>query len=206
MDQIERIGKMLGYTNNMLIELIGYQLDNVSHYWYVQHVEKRLATAIPLTWEQFQLDLIDRFLLPSVYEAKAWEFELLTQGNMTVAQYDAQFTWLSWYVRYLIPNEKKQVEKFVNGVRDYFFDRFVINKATTYQQALNHAIWMELHSREKREREPLPIVYLAMAPERVVVVLVATAVVVVLLPGCKQVYVGPAANSPCPRVTWFPWL
>ena len=51
MDQIERIGKMLGCTNHMLIELIGYQLDDVAHYWYIQHVEKRLDTASLLTWE-----------------------------------------------------------------------------------------------------------------------------------------------------------
>ena len=49
MDQIERIGKMLGCTDNMLIKLIGYQLDDVVHYWYVQHVEKRLVAALTLT-------------------------------------------------------------------------------------------------------------------------------------------------------------
>ena len=62
---------MLECNNNMLIELIGYQLDDVAHYWYVQHVEKRLAVAMPLTWEQFQLNLIDQFLQPSIEEAKA---------------------------------------------------------------------------------------------------------------------------------------
>ena len=50
----------------MLIELIGYQLDDVAYYWYVQHVEKRLVTTIPFTWEHFQLDLMDCFLPPSL--------------------------------------------------------------------------------------------------------------------------------------------
>ena len=80
---------MLGCTDNMLIKLIGYQLDDVAHYLYVQHVEKRPVIALPLTWEQFQLDLIDRFLTLSVREVKAREFKLLTQGNMIVMQYDA---------------------------------------------------------------------------------------------------------------------
>ena len=41
----------------------------------------------------------------------------------------------------------------MNGLRDYFFDRVIINEATTYQQALNQAIPMEIRSREKIERE-----------------------------------------------------
>ena len=39
LDQIERIGKMLGYAKMVMIELVGYQLDDVAHYWFVQHVE-----------------------------------------------------------------------------------------------------------------------------------------------------------------------
>ena len=35
------------------------------------------------------MDLIDRFLPSSGLEARAREFELLTQENMTMAQYDA---------------------------------------------------------------------------------------------------------------------
>ena len=132
MDQIERIKKILGCTNNMLIELIGYQLDHVAHYWYVQHVEKRPMIASLLTCKQFQSNLIDQFLPLNVWEEKAQEFELLTKDNMTVVQYDAQFTRLSRYVGYLIPDEKKRVERFVNGLRDYFFDRVVITEATMY--------------------------------------------------------------------------
>ena len=45
-----------------------------------------------LTWEQFRTDLVDRFLPLSVREARAQEFEQLTQGNMTIPQYDALFT------------------------------------------------------------------------------------------------------------------
>ena len=86
-------------------------------------------------------------------EAKAREFELLTQGNMTVTQYDAQFTRLSRYAGYLIPDEKRKVERFVNGLRDYFFDRVIVTETTNYQQALNQAIRMEIRSREKREKE-----------------------------------------------------
>ena len=44
---------------------------------------------VPHTWEQFQSHLIVRFLPLSAQEAKAREFEQLTQGNVTVAQYDA---------------------------------------------------------------------------------------------------------------------
>ena len=56
---------------------------------------------------------------------------------MIVAQYDAQFTRLSRYAGYLILDEKKKVKRFINRLRDYFFDHVVIIEATMYQQALN---------------------------------------------------------------------
>ena len=68
---------MLGCNNEMLIDLVGYQLDDIAHHWYVQHVERRPAAMTPLTWDEFQQDLIDRFLPPCVRDAKAQEFEQL---------------------------------------------------------------------------------------------------------------------------------
>ena len=79
-------------------------------------------------------------MLPSVQEAKEQEFEQLTQGEMIISQYDAQYTRLSHYVEHLIPNEKAKVERFVYGLQNYFFDRVIVTKSTTYQQAQNQAI------------------------------------------------------------------
>ena len=72
---------------------------------------------------------------------------------MIIAQYDAQFTQFSQYARYLIPNEKRRDERFLNGLQYYFFNKVIITEATTYQQALNQAIQMKIRSRKKRERE-----------------------------------------------------
>ena len=40
-DQIKRIRRMLGCVETIMIELVGYQLDDVAHYWFMQHVEQR---------------------------------------------------------------------------------------------------------------------------------------------------------------------
>ena len=42
---------MLGYAKMVMIELVGYQLDAVAHYWFVQHIEQRDVTIMQLTWE-----------------------------------------------------------------------------------------------------------------------------------------------------------
>ena len=42
---------MLGCAEVVIIELIRYQLDNVAHYRFVQHVGQRNAAAMQLTWE-----------------------------------------------------------------------------------------------------------------------------------------------------------
>ena len=95
LDQIERFGRMLRCQESLLIELVGYQLDDVAHHWYVSEIEGRNENAEPLTWVTFHETFINRFLPLSLQQARAREFEHLKQENLTVTEYDAQFTRLS---------------------------------------------------------------------------------------------------------------
>ena len=72
---------------------------------------------------------------------------------MTVAQYDTQFTWLLRYAGYFIPNEKIRVQRFMNGLCDYFFDSVIIIESTTNKQVLNQTIRVKIWKKERRERE-----------------------------------------------------
>ena len=72
---------------------------------------------------------------------------------MTVSQYDTQFTQLSRYAKHLILTEKARTERFINRLCYYFFDRLILIDITTYQQALNQLIHVELCAKERRERE-----------------------------------------------------
>ena len=49
LDQIERFGRMLRCQESLLIELVGYQLDDVAHHWYVSEIEGRNENVEPLT-------------------------------------------------------------------------------------------------------------------------------------------------------------
>ena len=41
LDQIASIRRMLGCNEANMIKLVRYQLDDVTHYWFVQHIELR---------------------------------------------------------------------------------------------------------------------------------------------------------------------
>ena len=51
LDQIDRTRRMLGFAKTVMIELVGYQLDDMAHYWFMQHVEQREVANAQLTWE-----------------------------------------------------------------------------------------------------------------------------------------------------------
>ena len=113
LDQIKKFGRMLRCQESLLIELVGYHLDDVAHHWYVSEIEGRNDNAEPLTWATFHEIFVNRFLPLSLQQTRAREFEHLKQENLTVTEYDAQFTRLSRYGCYLIPTERLKVERFV---------------------------------------------------------------------------------------------
>ena len=48
---------------------------------------------------------LDKFLPQSVRDARLYEFERLTQGSMTVDEYNLKFTQLFRYAEHLLPTE-----------------------------------------------------------------------------------------------------
>ena len=103
-----------------------------------------------MTWTEFSTAFLARFLHQSVRDARAREFEQLVQREqMTVSEYDIQFTRLSRYAPHLVSMEKMKVKRFVNGLRDYLFRSIHFIETTTYTQVLDAALRFESRVRER---------------------------------------------------------
>lgn len=63
--------------------------------------------AASMTWDEFNMAFLERFLPNSMREAKAHEFETLVQTlGMLMVEYSVKFTELAKYAPYLIIKEK----------------------------------------------------------------------------------------------------
>ncbi|XP_028093420.1 uncharacterized protein LOC114293537 [Camellia sinensis] len=78
-----------------------------------------------------------------VRDRKTTEFQMLTQGNKAVAEYDHAFTKLTRYAPYMVNNEYRKARKFESGLRDPIQDRVNMLNMPTYAGVLDKAILAE---------------------------------------------------------------
>ncbi|XP_065864774.1 uncharacterized protein [Euphorbia lathyris] len=74
-DAMDRCYEVLGCTSARMVLLAGNQLQGVARSWYLSKRGNGLDNAF--LWPQFRDSFLERFLPPSVKEAKALEFEVL---------------------------------------------------------------------------------------------------------------------------------
>ncbi|WRX31003.1 Retrotransposon gag domain - like 10 [Theobroma cacao] len=87
LDKMEKIYNAMGCSSFRSVELVAFQLEDVTQEWYDLLRRGRPTDATPLTWSEFSTAFLDRFLSHSVRNARAREFEALVQTpGMTVSE------------------------------------------------------------------------------------------------------------------------
>ena len=71
-----------------------------------------------LTWTRFLELFYTKHFPLSVRNRKATEFQTLTQGSRTVAEYDRAFTELARYAPHMVNDEYMKARKFESGFVD----------------------------------------------------------------------------------------
>lgn len=91
----------------------------------------------PLTWNILKTKVEKQYIPTYDRDLKATEFANLTQGDMTVAQYDAKFAELSRYAPHLAKYHK--AEKFKRGLRKDIYKHVAIFRICVYADLLHRA-------------------------------------------------------------------
>ncbi|XP_073222466.1 uncharacterized protein [Cicer arietinum] len=140
-DSLERLWRALDCSEVRAVELTSFQLIGVAH--------GRQVGSPPLAWREFSQLFMARFLLESVRDGLAHEFERLEQTEgMTVLEYSARFTQLSRHVPYPI-TEEMHVKRFIRGLKDYLFRSVVWSNCSTFAEVLSLALLIEQRQKEK---------------------------------------------------------
>ncbi|XP_022149380.1 uncharacterized protein LOC111017810 [Momordica charantia] len=77
------------------------------------------------------------------WNEKRLEFLRLTQGRLTVAQYEMKFTEPSRFGMQYIPTEQLKIDKFIDGLRREIKGLLVLKEPTTYAAAVRCALVMD---------------------------------------------------------------
>ncbi|KAK5842763.1 hypothetical protein PVK06_005154 [Gossypium arboreum] len=71
-----------------------------------------------VTWELFKQTFKAKYVGASYVDARRKEFLNLTQGNKTIAEYEAEFLRLSRYANGIVSTEYERSVRFEDGLRD----------------------------------------------------------------------------------------
>ncbi|MQM18429.1 hypothetical protein Taro_051422, partial [Colocasia esculenta] len=98
--EIEHIFHVIQCTDGDKLLLATFQLERDARAWW-ESVEATRAEA-QFTWNEFKEHFNSKYFSERVQERKASEFATLKQRNLSVAEYEAQFSWLAPYANHLV--------------------------------------------------------------------------------------------------------
>ncbi|XP_059628634.1 uncharacterized protein LOC132271309 isoform X2 [Cornus florida] len=136
---IERHLRLVQCTEVQKQMLATFKLVGDALQWWesVTTIEERMA----LTYDEFSARFEEKYFPYAVRAAMKTEFLNLQQGNMTVAEYEQQFTRLSLFAPEEVDTEEKKRNSFVNGLM-WSIKRAITGSPayTTYAQVVDAAL------------------------------------------------------------------
>jgi hypothetical protein len=117
-DWLKVIGKKLDITHCNDREKVLYafgRLEGSASDWWDAFTAAH-TNVYTITWQEFQVNFRAHHIPSGIMKLKKKEFLSLTQGNMTVSEYQDRFTQLSRYAPEEVDTDEKRQERFLEGL------------------------------------------------------------------------------------------
>ncbi|MQL88504.1 hypothetical protein Taro_021065 [Colocasia esculenta] len=116
--------------------------------------------AVDVAWDAFVRLFRAKFIPEYIQDKMEQEFLSLTQGSMTVLEYEARFSEHSKYAPHIVEDERRKTKKFVMGLKPSLRTRLVAFDHRTLDEALSAACRqegeMEQYLEEKKASQKRP--------------------------------------------------
>ncbi|XP_070011441.1 uncharacterized protein [Nicotiana sylvestris] len=106
LDKCQRMLRTTGILETNGVAFTTYQFFGAAFTWWEDFERCRLVNATPLTWQQFSVLFLEKYVLQSFREELRRQFEWLHHGEMTVSQYELRFSKLARYTIWLVPTDR----------------------------------------------------------------------------------------------------
>ncbi|XP_073124686.1 uncharacterized protein [Henckelia pumila] len=129
----------LEYPDDIRLKLVPFQLKDRAQLWWETTAETLSDSGEKITWEVFCKQFAQEYAPPSYYSAKEDEFNLLVQGNKSVAEYASQFSALLPYVPHVAKNDRSKLSHFLKGLTRTIHTLVTTGTPSTYMKAVEKA-------------------------------------------------------------------
>ena len=123
------------------VRIAGFLLGGSARKWWAYERTKRRYT-----WAQFKTAFHTEFYPPAFVETKRLEFETLTQGSMTVSEYERRFRELADFCPNLVVDEVSKKMRFLDGLSEPIALSLSSSDHPTYQSMKDAALEVERHT------------------------------------------------------------
>ena len=120
------------------VRIAGFLLEGSARKWWAYERTRRCHT-----WAQFKTAFHTEFCPTAFVETKRPEFETLTQGSMTVSEYERKFRELSDFCPNLVADEVSKKRRFLDGLSEPIALSLSSSDHPTYQSMRDAALEVE---------------------------------------------------------------
>ena len=155
LENLEYLFNILRYDDEQKIDLSVFQFEGAARHWWSTVVARWTRTETAKTWENFRTEFLDKYVPRWEIDRRRNEFARLEQGNLTVEQYDAEFTRLLRYVPYYQDDEREKARLFYQGLKPELQTILASADWNTYAQVVERAAMVEFRiSESHRSSQP----------------------------------------------------
>ncbi|MQL68415.1 hypothetical protein Taro_000676 [Colocasia esculenta] len=138
-----------------------YSCKERADVWWSSLLRTRFEDgAVDVAWGAFVRLFRAKFVPEHIQDKMEQEFLSLTQGSMTVLEYEARFSELSKYAPHIVEDERRKTKKFVMGLKPSLRTRLMAFDHRTLDEALSAACRqegeMEQYLEEKKASQKRP--------------------------------------------------
>ncbi|MQL81826.1 hypothetical protein Taro_014286 [Colocasia esculenta] len=120
------------------VTLATYMLHERADVWWSSLLRTHFEDeVVDVTWDAFMRLFRAKFVPEHIQDKMEQEFLSLTQGSMTVLEYEARFSELSKCAPHIVEDERRKTKKFVMGLKPSLRTRLVAFEHRTLDEALS---------------------------------------------------------------------
>ncbi|MQL71610.1 hypothetical protein Taro_003946, partial [Colocasia esculenta] len=156
--ETEKIFRAIRCPDEDKVTLATYMLQERADVWWSSlHRTSFEDEVVDVTWDAFVRLFQAKFVPEHIQDKMEQEFLSLTQGSMTVLEYEARFFELSKYAPHIVEDERRKTKKFVMGLKPSLRTRLVAFDHRTLDEALSTACRQEGEMEQYLEEKNLEI-------------------------------------------------
>ncbi|XP_070035296.1 uncharacterized protein [Nicotiana tomentosiformis] len=155
-DRCLRIICTAGILETSGVSFTTFQFTGAAFSWWEAYKRCRPVDTVPLTWQQFSVIFLEKFVPQSHREELCRQFEQLRQGDMSEMQYEMLFSKLARHAIWLVSTDRERIRRFIDGLT--FQLRLLMTRervlGATFDEVVDIACQIEMiRSQERVERE-----------------------------------------------------